>query len=346
MSSWQALCIHCGDQKAASKDELTTEGSPPNILMHLVPFGNSTTCKYEVVFTPNSSQQGRHVQLCYRTDLDRHCSEVHVQLENEIAQSTGECTQLHCVNGGFCDSGSRPSCQCQPGFLGDTCAKADENCVVGSIPDKIVCDQQSCSLEYLVTGSITVPVVVETEQHLLPEIFHDSVDIGKYYVLLKMAGTVASGSRVCINTESNGKSGKCSSTDCTTIAMDDPGTSIQSVLKCTRSDSPGKCLPIVIATRPFSNKTPQLSVHQDTTLEKVHVFENKLLDSHDPRCVAIVTAVPSGLSNTNDSLCVTDSLSGVRCLTTVTAYRKTCDTGKVRQDMIQLFLLHMASFVL
>ncbi|XP_052766623.1 neurogenic locus Notch protein-like [Mya arenaria] len=311
------------------KDKLTPEGSPPNTMVHLVPFGNIPTCKYEVVFTPEPLQQESHVLLCFRTDFDRHCSKVHVQRENEIAQSTGGCSQLHCVNGGFCDSSSRPSCQCQPGFMGDTCAKPDEKCVVGSIPDQVVCNQQSCSLEFLVTGSITVPVVVETEQHLLPEIFPDSIDIGTYYLSLKVTGAVASGSRVCIKTESNGKSGNCSSTDCTTIVKDDSMTTIQSVLNCTETDSAGKCLPIVMTTRPFSNKTcPQLSVHQDTTLASVHVFENKLVDSHDPRCVAIVTAFPSGGSSNKDRLCLTDSLSGVRCMTAVTSNQKKCDSGK------------------
>ncbi|KAH3845054.1 hypothetical protein DPMN_087323 [Dreissena polymorpha] len=90
------------------------------------------------------------------------------------------------------------------------------------------------------------------------------------------------------------------------------------VLNCTTPDGGrGECNTIVVTTKPLQNGTcPELSVHRDSTLEQVHIFDNELISQNgtSPHCMAVVSAFTPNESP--QKLCITDTDGNVVCMNT------------------------------
>ncbi|XP_052272462.1 uncharacterized protein LOC127872979 isoform X1 [Dreissena polymorpha] len=292
---------------------MTPEITPDNTMVNLVPTVDNAVCKYDVVFTPAASLNGMKVQLCFSFS-DRHCTNVNVNSKEAIAENSGPCSKLHCTNGVCKSPNGTASCRCKPGFTGQSCEKNIEECEISTVPSSITCGHSTCVMDILVTGSQSRPMVNVKSGNTMPVI----QGYGSTYTISVDIPQSLAPAEVCFNISARGTFRECAVSACSRVIYSQTEVGVIPVINCTTSDGGrGECNTIVVTTKPLQNGTcPELSVHRDSTLEQVHIFENELI-SHNgisPHCMAVVSAfTPNG---SPQKLCITDTDGNVVCMNT------------------------------
>ncbi|XP_052273089.1 uncharacterized protein LOC127873320 isoform X1 [Dreissena polymorpha] len=301
--------------------------------------GPDGMCLTDIGYTTEGQQSVK--DLCIKSG--HNGEEQHFVLEINNSQGFGPCQKKHCLNGGRCSSeSSTPVCICKAGFTDYNCG-TEEECKIGSIPSSITCGSSSCFLDFLVTGSTRMPSIVERSSgHLSHTVKQDgaaytfAIDINAHNT-----------TEVCLNISTGGHTSECNMSTCIAVKYTDTSSIGTPVLNCTTKDGkPGECDIVLITTKPLSNgECPQLFVHPDTTLERVHIFENMLINSTNimPHCVSQVSAHTPNEST--QKLCIMDSAQILMCLnTTVTQPACKASTEATTQAK-QLVMTGMVSCV-
>ncbi|XP_052767832.1 fibropellin-1-like [Mya arenaria] len=289
-------------------------------VIKMAPDGQVGTCKYEVAFTPPSSQTGQHT-ICVQSETnpdDTLCTKVNVKSSSEIETSMSQCSAVHCEHG-FCDSSNSPAtCRCRPGYHGTLC-KIASNCSIGSIPKSVKCTKgEECSVRFIITGSVDVPAVTPIGDVLTVKVTPDNNDVFTYYTtvhVLRPANTP----RVCLNitVADRNRLGKCATSTCIQISYSQVSTSAPNsfpsappVFDCKAGTD--ECPPVLLTSQPDPDGScPLLSVHPESTVENVHLSDSQAVDG---RCLTTAVFRP-GSGGGHEQLCVTTG-SDVACLAT------------------------------